>query len=119
MYGIPVVGFIVSSVVVNLVTKKGKRWTRASVLTSFPIAATAFLFYGPMIPLSEWLASSLWLVVLSQLLLGLSMAPQHLGALMTGMADLTSTGLHEDSAVNGAFAAAFLTAYAVGLVCWC
>lgn len=117
VFAIPLLVFVLSNCLVNdMIAGEGEKRTGVVVAGSFLVSAAAFLLYGPMIPLSRMIPASMGLVVVSQLLFGVSLAGQHIGSLVLGMRELKDMGMQEDAGHGAAFAAIFLTAYSVGSV---
>lgn len=84
------------------------------ITVSFLLSASAFMLNGPMFPLSSIMRPDIWLMLGSQVLLGISMEIQTMGSFSLGTHGLRDMGREKDAAFTAAFSACILSAVAFG-----
>lgn len=109
----PVVLMIGTGVIFSRLMKGREKWTEACVCISFLVSLVAFLFYGPVLPVQQYL-SPLACVVIAQVLLGLVTGFSHVSALIMATSDMEEMGVNQDPGFTTAFATSFLSAATLG-----
>ena len=82
------------------------------ITCSFAVSATAFLISGPMYPIPA--KSSVALVIIRQILFGVSQVPQMVATMTAGLEETKRYGFPDDVATKAAFSAVFNTAISIG-----
>ena len=92
-------------------------FARPLILTGFALSALMYLLSGPMYPLDSVWRETFALMIVRQVLFGLSIGPQMVGSFTSGSADLRFYGYDSsDVTVSTVFSSIFNTGWALGSV---